>query len=495
VIQKILFLFLISSSTIYPIFSLESVYGIPPFPRFSHFDDYVVDQLDSGNATKFYNATKIYSMPIDISSVTYLSDGNNLNATIWLNYPILTERHKHYLESNLTYVMDIYSVDAREGFDRDILYSVVISPEEDGSWTKKIIEHSPGAYWPNLTSFTVDDVVGASRILKIYPNYTEFFQNNNTYVNIDVSLKDIGNPPDARVEFGAYIEERGNTIDDWTYLMAVPGRQSIHIFEWPESLEARAGQTVKGRVLIHNFELLTRGYITLQNANTSDYELVFNPNRIEYPRNGTISTEFEITINPHVVGGTNETLPLQVNVTPVTIENVTGSAWVETFNIRVLPPLSAADQTYILLIPWFGIYWIPFSATIAFGLWLSKRIDKRKLAQDIMEKSRSKEESKSKDSIEKLEPKDILTANASVVAGVLIFLTVGGTELFESQLIIHISILTASIVFPFAISAIRILTTNDPVTGIKFTIPGFVLLMISVVLITFVVTYQNPQIT
>jgi hypothetical protein len=75
----------------------------------------------------------------------------------------------------------------------------------------------------------------------------------------------------------------------------------------------------------------------------------------------------------------------------------------------------------------------------------------------------------------------------------LIFLTVGGTELFESDLIIHISILTASIVFPFAISAIRILITSDPLSGIKFTIPGFVLLMIAVVLITVVLAYQNPQ--
>jgi hypothetical protein len=464
---------------LYPVCSLETVYGIPPFPRFSPFDNYIIDQVDSGNATE------IDDMPINISSVTYLSDGNNLNATLWLNDPILTERHRDYLESNLTYVMNVYSVDAREGFETGILYSVVISPEEDGSWTKKVIEHAPGAYWPNLTSFTVDDVVGASRTLKIYPNYTGFLQNDNTYVNIDLALKDIGNPPEAKIEFGAYIEEGGNSIDDWTYLLDAPGRQSMHIFDWPELLEVRAGENATGRVLIHNFELPTRGNIALQqNARSGNYDLEFNPNRIEYPLNGTISSDFEVRISPNVTAGT---LPLQVIVTPSTIENVIGSPWVETFNITVQQPLSALDVFVIFLIDGYALYWIPFSATIAFGLWLSTRIDKRKLSQDTIEKSRTK------DIIEKLKPQDILTANASVVAGVLIFLTVGGTELFESDLIIHISILTASIVFPFAISAIRILITSDPLSGIKFTIPGFVLLMIAVVLITVVLAYQNPQ--
>lgn len=453
---------------IYPVCNLDSAYGIPAFPRFSDFDNLITDQVDSSNTTE------VDGIPISISSLSYLSDGNNLNATLWLNDPILTERHGDYLESNLTYIMNIYSVDPHEGFERDILYSVVIYPEEDGSWTKRIIEHAPGAYWPHPTIVTVDDVVGASRILKIYPNYTGFFENNNTYVNIDLALKDIGNPLKAKIELGAYIEQGGNPINDWTYLFDAPALENRHMLEWPKAFEVRAGETANGRVLIHNFQLPTRGNITLQqNAKPDNYTLQFKPSTMEYPLNGTISSDFEVRISPHVMAGK---LPLQVNVTSSTIENVTGS-WIETFNVAVRPPLSAVDIFVNFLFDTYALYWIPFGATIGFGLWLSNRIDKRKLSQDT---------------IEKLRPEDILTANAAVVAGVLIFLTVGGTELFESDLIIHISILTASIVFPFAISATRILITNDPVTGIKFTIPGFVLLMIAVVLITIVLAYQGP---
>ena len=86
--------------------------------------------------------------------------------------------------------------------------------------------------------------------------------------------------------------------------------------------------------------------------------------------------------------------------------------------------------------------------------------------------------------------KDILTVDASVIAGVLIFLTVGAA-FASGEAIQQVGILTASIVFPFAIAAIRTLIKGTVEEyGVKFMIAGFVYLMTSVILIALI---QVPE--
>jgi hypothetical protein len=81
----------------------------------------------------------------------------------------------------------------------------------------------------------------------------------------------------------------------------------------------------------------------------------------------------------------------------------------------------------------------------------------------------------------------ILAVDASVIAGFLIFLTIGASDFFEGKIIQQVEILTASIVFPFAIAAIRTLMKgNVEEYGIKFMIAGFIYLMTSVILIAFI---------
>jgi YVTN family beta-propeller protein len=75
---------------------------------------------------------------------------------------------------------------------------------------------------------------------------------------------------------------------------------------------------------------------------------------------------------------------------------------------------------------------------------------------------------------------DIITINASVIAGVLVFLSIleGFKENEQSQ----ISFITATIVFPFAISAVLAITRREKF-AIRLMIAGFINLMISVTLI------------
>lgn len=88
--------------------------------------------------------------------------------------------------------------------------------------------------------------------------------------------------------------------------------------------------------------------------------------------------------------------------------------------------------------------------------------------------------------LERIKVKDVLTVDASVIDGVLIFLTVGAPDIFEGKIIQQVGILPASTVFPFAIAAIRTLAMgNVEEYGIKFMLAGFIYLMTSVILIAF----------
>jgi hypothetical protein len=470
---------------IYPTCNLGSVYGMRPFSRYSYddivYDEYDENDVDNPNAEDY--STVIDNLPLNISSVTYLSDGNYLNATVWLSDPILADRHREYVNSSINYVMGISDINPIDRTVGDLLYSVVIYPEKDGSWTKRIIEYEPGIWLSNegiqVDGIEKDYMDVASRILKTYPNVTGFFQDNNTYVAIDLPLNDIGNPDELLISFSTYAEKDNNLIYDYIDVSDAPGRELLTVFEWPTSLEVRASEKATRTIQIHIFEAAIPGEFTLQqNAKADNYTLEFRPNRIEHPLNGTVRTEFVITVAADVK---DKVLPVEVNVTDTSIENVSTS-WIETFDVIVLPPLSELDKLGRsfngFLVGTFALYWIPFGISSVFGYWLSRRIDRGRLPKEFLEQ---------------VSTKDILAVNASVVAGVLIFLTVGGTGLFGSGALINISILTASIVYPFAISAILTLITNDPVYGIKFTIPGFVFLMVSVVLIAFLLGNPNPQ--
>jgi hypothetical protein len=74
---------------------------------------------------------------------------------------------------------------------------------------------------------------------------------------------------------------------------------------------------------------------------------------------------------------------------------------------------------------------------------------------------------------------DILGINVAVITGVLIFLSLEGFDPNEQS---QINLITANIVFHFAISAIATLL-KFRLFGIRFMIVGFVNLMISVILI------------
>lgn len=136
---------------------------------------------------------------------------------------------------------------------------------------------------------------------------------------------------------------------------------------------------------------------------------------------------------------------------------------IESIIIDILPPLSIGE----ILVKTNLSYVIPIGVTAVIVLWTSKKIDKAKNFQSL--------------SVENL-----LSVHASVIAGVLIFLTIGSAGVF-SGVIQKVGVLTATIVFPFAIAAIRTLIAGKvEAYGVKVTVTGFIYLMTSVIVIGFV---------
>lgn len=82
---------------------------------------------------------------------------------------------------------------------------------------------------------------------------------------------------------------------------------------------------------------------------------------------------------------------------------------------------------------------------------------------------------------------EIIGFDVAVIAGILIFLTI--SEGFESGEQLQISMITATIVFPFAISAVFAITDKIGFST-RLMAAGFVNLMIAVLLLAIMKIYQ-----
>ena len=79
---------------------------------------------------------------------------------------------------------------------------------------------------------------------------------------------------------------------------------------------------------------------------------------------------------------------------------------------------------------------------------------------------------------------DIGQIDASVIAGVIVFLTLGGLQLTEES---QVTMITASIIFPFALSAmVAVLSKQAHRLAIRLMVAGFINLAISVILVVLI---------
>lgn len=436
----------------------------PIFGPYIIDDDYLNDNVDIEKYEK--NNTSIFDdLPVDILSTTYYSNGKTLNGSIWLSDPIYDKRHDDYLHGNLTYTMNIWREDEHGPI---VDYIVTIYPELDGTWTKKVQTFEPDVSYLGIT---IPET--ASRILESIDNYSNFYENEQRYIDISIDLETIGLSDEYFVRFYVdAVNKNGTVLHDEVGGEHAPPKKALTVFDWPDELQVRAGEDeIAAIIRINTTDLYDTEKVNLTDANiTDDIILEFEPQTVNLPLNGITNTK--MTIKAEKDAYKDKGNPILLNQT------VNGSGmnelgdpvnYAETFALEILPPFSRAEQIGNILRNNPLTYLIPLGITSAFAIWLSNRLPKMTYDPEL------------------IRVKDILTVDASVIAGVLIFLTVGASEVFSGRVIQQVGILTASIVFPFAIGAIRTLIKGKVEHyGVKFMISGFIYLMASVILIAFI---------
>lgn len=451
--------FILIPVTPFLLYNLDNIFAISPSFERVTFDDNIAHNIDTVDQLNEGDNLFPLSLPLNVTSLSYLSNGELFNATLWLSEPIDDTKHFEYVNVNLTYSMFIDMLQ----IDGTIIptYNVYLYPEKDKTWTKKITEIDPSG---TLLEKTLD----------IQRNYTGFYENGNQYIDISIDLKSIGYPSKFIVSFltQAHNYRESVLLQDYTVWDTIPPGPLLITYDWPSPAKVKIGGKMEFLVPINALGLNMQENVTLSDANKNDKVILsFDPPFLILPINGTKFTKMTIEINDKFpVSGRINTQSVNITRTVYDESNDPTSVSMpiyesQSFSLIPLPSSSTIEKINDFLINYYGIYILPFGITSIFAIVLTKRVNTAALAESIR-------------------IKDLLTTNGSIIAGVLIFLTIGGT--IQKEKFWQIGILTASIVYPFALSAIITMATGSIQKGIRYTIPGFVYLMVSIVLIVFV---------
>lgn len=439
--------------------SLNAIAVSPDYTRQVIVDDPdpTIDDLDNNPDLKA--TLKSGLLPMDIKSATFASDGRILTGTIWLVDPLYSENHFAYHQNNFEFTVFIDLPKETETVTEPA-YSLTISPEQDGTWTKTLIEEEPELSYDTFPSSEI-----SRRIIDTTSNYTGFFKDGERYVNFTIDLEKISYPNKYFVAVLTRAVNSTNAMEllDWTFSYSAPPVKNKVIYDWEKPIEIRAGTEKEMKLFINSTELNAKETQTLTDSNSSDgINISFSPNPVMVERTGVNFTNLLIKVAENLYTGMPTKINQNIKIDGITEAGVTISDS-RTIIIDVLPPFSLAE----ILVQTNLAYIIPIGATAVIALWISKKIDRIKNYQTLTVET-------------------LLTVDASVIAGVLIFLTIGSAGVF-SGVIQKVGILTASIVFPFAIAAIRTLMMGKVEGyGVKFTATGFIYLMTSVIVIGFV---------
>jgi hypothetical protein len=445
--------------------------------------------LDDTDRSKLFNLP----LPVDIIGMTYLSTGETFNATLWLDYPLYDNKFSDYVDANLTFIMSINDI-IRGEYDVTLepINFIYIYPEQEGNWTYKFFETNPFDY----KFYEADPFERTKEILiESNYNYNNFYQNGKKFVHIPFNLNSLGNPEEFAVQFRMsintdysglnFLKNKGKEflIDTTNWDSIPPGELQI-TFNEPSDIKVAAGEgkKVDERVLINAIGLNVPEVMLLSDGNKDDgIDLSFNPSQIILPFNGTKNTEM-------IIDETSKELEpkkydtISVNVTRGLInpnnlsELIDPISYTEAVTIQILPPLPPLPpivQLNNIFLNNYGIsiyiilFSIPLGITTIFAFLLTRRFNPQII-------------------LDKIGIQDLLTIDGSVIVGVLILLTLNTAEGTLKEASTLIAILTTTIIIPFALSALITLIKGSVEIGIKLAIPGFIYLMVSIVIVAYI---------
>lgn len=288
-----------------------------------------------------YNKNPL-SASVDIQRISYSSDKNFLNATLWVGGSGVKENPSLYGASIVAYGMvidaDNNEKTGKAGFD----YQLEIQ-WSNGTWHKTILE------WSSDNSY---------RILDIDQNYSDFFRNNQNYVLLSLDLDTIVSPRNYKLMFySTVLYGKSNFIYDLSSLIDIPPPQ-YDILTTPNPVVLRQGeQKIVGVQLRSTTGVIPEVINFTVKEHQSNIDVNFNPDKVNV-------SSFGIEPAPFIVAALKKaqigqySIPLLANISTgssfplnvffghfnATLSTKGSKAVPINFTISVVEPLSIQDQ-------------------------------------------------------------------------------------------------------------------------------------------------------
>jgi hypothetical protein len=340
----ILFLIITAGIFVPSLLYTQAENASPSFPR-QEVNDEIHDVKQIGNNSQKrdnYNKNPLFES-VDIQRISYSSDGNFLNGTLWVGGGNgVNENPSLYGASVLAYGMlidaDNNAKTGKEGFD----YQVEIQ-WRNGTWIRTSLE------WGLDNNY---------RILNVTPqNNSSFFKHNQNYTLLSLDLNTIVSPHNYKLMFySTAMYGKSNFIYDLSSLIDIPPPQYT-VLTLPNPLVLRQGeQKIIGVQLKSTTGSIPELINFIIEEHQSNIDVDFNPDKLNISSFGVEPAPFKITLLKNAQIG-QYTIPLLANIsTGLDMPNVffghfnatistKGSKVVPTnLTISVIEPVSIQEQ-------------------------------------------------------------------------------------------------------------------------------------------------------
>lgn len=301
----------------------------PSFAR-QEIEDSINDTISSKNTN--YTQQQNITLP-DIETVSYSSNGNHLNATIWLS-SFFEERP---LLRGLRYLMyidvDTNNKTGLEGAD----YAIGIRWENtSGTWYQEFIEFSQ---------------YGKQKLIRLEQNSSAFFDEIGESVHFDITLDEIYSPDQYNIAF--QIEDVYQGLYDTTSWLPIPPPE-FEIAALPNSLVLRPGEEKNIELVVNSTTNLQPEVILHAGNNKGSILIDINPNRTFVPTYGLTSSQLHLKVTEDAQIRTH-TIPIfadihfqleRANTKGMTLNNTS------YISISVLPKLTIPEYINSYLNTW-----------------------------------------------------------------------------------------------------------------------------------------------
>ena len=298
--------------------------------------------MEKNNTSQINNYKNPLSESIDIQRISYSSDRNFLNATLWVGGTGVKENPSSYGANMVAYGMvidaDNNEKTGKAGFD----YQVEIQ-WSNGTWHRTSLE------WGSDNSY---------RILNVDQNYSGFFRNNQNYVLLSLNLSTIVSPQNYKLMlYSTALYGKSNFIYDLSSLIDIPPPE-YNILTTPNPVVLRQGeQKVIGLQLKPTTGVIPQVINFTVEEHQSNIGVDFNPDKANVSSFGVEPAPFLIQAQKEAQIG-QYTIPLLANISTgssfplhvffghlnATISTKGSKAVPTNLTISVIEPLSIQEQ-------------------------------------------------------------------------------------------------------------------------------------------------------